>query len=57
MLVEEQNDSFAKDVLIDVHYLISKPYLTLVQSMFHNQLSLQNVFEDGNVQLSNKDLT
>jgi hypothetical protein len=37
------NGSFAKDVLIDVHYLISKPYLTLVESMFHNQLSSQNV--------------
>ncbi len=37
------NDSFAKDALIFVHYLISKPYLTLVESMFHNGLSLQNV--------------
>ncbi len=38
-----ENGSFARDVVIDVHYLISKQYLTLVESMFHNQLSLQNV--------------
>jgi hypothetical protein len=37
------NGSFAKDALIDDHYLISKPYLTLVESMSRNGLSLQNV--------------
>ncbi len=49
------NGSFAKDALIDDHYLISKPYLTLVESMSRNGLSLQNVSQDGIVQLSNKD--